>query len=76
MPSFDPAMTTGPHHPIAAGLPSDLPPVSITFIVRSAIERIPDAGWIDVEVQDFLPSCPGCGHRLSRGPSRAPARRA
>jgi hypothetical protein len=59
MPPFVAAIIIGHHHLAAAAVDPELPQASITHAVRSSVERIPGAGWIDVEVQDYPPECWG-----------------
>jgi hypothetical protein len=51
--------TLGDHHLTAVGLDPGHPADAIVDTVRTAVQRIHGADWIDVEVGCFPPTCPG-----------------
>ncbi len=56
MPQFDANITIGPHHLTNAGLDPRTQSETVADAVRAAVGKIPGAAWIDVAVEDFLPS--------------------
>ncbi len=69
---FDATITLGDHHLAAAGLDPQRRPATIADVVRSAVQRMDGASWIDVEVANFPPTCPGWVTLYPRGSSAKP----
>jgi hypothetical protein len=57
--AFDATITIGHHHMRAAGIDPRQPVAPIVDAAREAVRRMQGAGWIDIEVADFPPACPG-----------------
>ena len=69
--AFDATITLGDHHLTAVGLDSGHRADAIVDAVRTAVQRIDGADWIDVEVGCFPPDCPGWVTLYPRGSSGA-----
>jgi hypothetical protein len=74
MPSlpFDATITLGDHHLAAAGLDPQQRSAAIVDMVRSAVQRMDGANWIDVEAADFPQTCRGWVTLYPLGSSSTP----
>jgi hypothetical protein len=67
---FDAVITLNDHHLAKAGLTERRS--EAVAVVRSAVERMDGAGWIDVEAQSYPPELPGWVILYRRGRGERP----